>query len=141
MGELRRMREDMDRLFSSFGEPGAALASWREEGMMPAVDVIEKDNDVVLKAELPGLKPEDIQITATDDSITMKGEFKKEEESKEGGFIRRERRSGQFFRTIAMPANIKPDQVKASFKNGLLEIDAPKAEEAKSKEIKVNVES
>lgn len=141
MGELRRMREDMDRLFSSFGEPGAALASWREEGMMPAVDVIEKDNDVVLKAELPGLKPEDIQITATDDSITMKGEFKREEESKEGGFIRRERRSGQFFRTIAMPANIKPDQVKASFKNGLLEINAPKAEEAKSKEIKVNVES
>ena len=131
----------MDQIFSSFAEPGIALAPWREEGIMPVVDIIEKDNDVVLKAELPGLKSEDIQITATDDSITMKGEFKQEEESKEGGFVRRERRSGQFFRTVPMPINIKPDQVKASFKNGLLEIDAPKAEEARSKEIKVNVES
>jgi HSP20 family protein len=102
---------------------------------------MEKDNEVVLKAELPGLKAEDIQITATDESISLRGEFQKEEESKEGGFVRRERRAGQFFRTIPMPAAIKPDQVKASFKNGLLEIDAPKAEEARSKEIKVNVES
>jgi HSP20 family protein len=131
------MREDMDRLFSSFTQPREALA----EVMLPAVDVMEKENDVVLKAELPGLKAEDIQITAMDDSISLKGEFKEEEETKEGGFVRRERHTGQFFRTIAMPTAIKPDQVKASFKNGLLEIDAPKAQEAKAKEIKVNIES
>jgi HSP20 family protein len=135
------MREEMDRLFSSFSEPGEALSPWRGEGIIPAVDVMEKDSEVVLKAELPGLKAEDIQITATDESISLRGEFQKEEESKEGGFVRRERRAGQFFRTIPMPAAIKPDQVKASFKNGLLEIDAPKAEEARSKEIKVSVES
>jgi HSP20 family protein len=131
------MREDMDRLFSSFTQPREALA----EVMLPAVDVIEKENEVVLKAELPGLKAEDIQITAMDDSISLKGEFKEEEETKEGGFVRRERRAGQFFRTIAMPTTIKPDQVKASFRNGLLEIDAPKTGEAKAKEIRVNIES
>ncbi|MCL6630678.1 MAG: Hsp20/alpha crystallin family protein, partial [Armatimonadetes bacterium] len=96
---------------------------------------------VVVKAELPGLKKEDIEITATEDSISLRGEFKREEEVKKEGFYRRERREGKFYRTIPMPAPIKPDQVKASFKDGILEITAPEVEEAKPKERKVPIEA
>ncbi|MHB0912916.1 MAG: Hsp20/alpha crystallin family protein [Armatimonadota bacterium] len=133
--ELRRMREDMDRLFGSMWQPGAMM-----EGVVPAIDVYEKDNNIMVKAEVPGLKKEDLEITATEDGITIRGEFRKEEEAREEGYVRRERRFGKFYRTIPMPTMIKPDEVKASFKDGVLEVTAPKSEEQKAKEKRVTVE-
>jgi HSP20 family protein len=135
--ELRRMREDMDRLFGNL-LPTPMMAM--PEVMGPAIDVFEKENNVVVKAELPGLNKDDIEITATDDSISIRGEFKQEEQTQEKGYLRRERRVGRFFRTIPMPTAIKPDEVKASFNNGILEIAAPMAEE-KAKEKKVTIET
>ncbi|MHB0999494.1 MAG: Hsp20/alpha crystallin family protein [Armatimonadota bacterium] len=133
--ELRRMRNDMDRLFEGLTSPMMGGVEF-----MPAVDVYQKDNNIMVKADLPGLNKDDLEITATEDSICLKGEFKKEQEVKEEGFYRQERQMGKFFRTIPMPVGIKPDQVKASFHDGILEITAPKAEEAKSNEIKVSIE-
>ncbi len=137
--ELRRMREDLDRFFGA--GPSTSLATWMGETVAPPIDVYEQDNNIMVKANLPGLRKEDINITATDDSISLSGESRREEEAKEGGFYRRERQMGKFFRTIPMPAEINPDQVKASFKDGVLEISAPKAAEEKAKEKKVQIES
>lgn len=138
--ELRRMRDDMDRLFQTFWQAPAQVAE-APSMAMPAIDVFEKDNNVMLKAELPGLNKDDIEITATDESITLRGEFKQEQEVTEQGYIRRERRVGRFFRTIPMPAAIQPDQVKATFKDGVLEITAPRSAQAKEKETKVQIET
>ena len=138
--ELRRMREDMDRIFESFMRP-TPLVPWAAEGIVPMIDVFERNNDIIVKAELPGLKKEDIEITATEDSVSLSGEFKREEEAREEGFYRRERRAGRFYRTIPMPIAIKPNDVRASFKEGVLEVTAPKAEEAKAKEKKVPIEA
>jgi len=141
MTEIRRLQEDMDRLLERFMKPFSTLTWPVSEAAGPPVDVYEKDGNVVVKAELPGLKKEDIEVTATEDSISLRGEFKREEEVKKEGFYRRERREGKFYRTIPMPAPIKPDQVKASFKDGILEITAPEVEEAKPKERKVPIEA
>ena len=140
IGNLRKMREEMDRMFENM-LPSFAWPSLSSEGVMPIVDAFETPDEVVIKAELPGLKKDDIEITATDASISLKGEFKHEERVKEEGFIRNERRSGKFLRTIPMPIEIKPDQVKATFKDGVLEITAPKSEKAFAKEKRVSIES
>lgn len=138
--ELRRMQSDMDRMFENFFQP--SIAPTVQAGMtIPLVDVFEQDNEIIVKAEVPGLNKENLQVTATNDSITLKGEFQKEEQSKEKGYIWQERRSGSFFRSIPMPNMIKADQVKANFKDGVLTIDAPLAEESKANEICVNIES
>lgn len=137
--ELRRMREDLDRMFGGTERP-SVLSPWLSEGVAPAVDVFDRDNDIVVKANLPGMKREDIDVMATDDSISLSGEFRRDQEAREGGFYRHERQVGKFYRTVPMPAAIKPDEVKASFKDGVLEITAPKAEEAKAKEKKVRIE-
>jgi len=138
--EMRRMREDMESMFEGFWRP-PMLFPWTIEGAAPCIDVYERDNNVIVKAEVPGLKKEDIEVTATEDSISLRGEFKREEEMREEGFYRHERRAGKFYRTIPMPAAIKPDEVKATFKEGVLEVAAPKAEEARAKEKRVPVEA
>lgn len=137
---LRRMREEMDRMFENM-IPSFAWPSSQAEVALPAIDAYETENAVVVKADLPGLKKDEIDITATEDSISLKGEFKREETVQEAGFIRNERHSGKFFRTIPMPAEIKPDEVKASFKDGILEINAPKSEKSFAKEKRVPIES
>jgi HSP20 family protein len=134
------MREEMDRMFEDM-IPTLAWPSLQAEACLPAVDAFETADEIKVKAELPGLKKDDIEITATEDSICLKGEFKLEEHVKEEGFIRNERRSGKFCRTIPMPTEIKADQVKASFKDGILEITAPKSEKAFAKEKRVPIES
>ncbi len=104
-------------------------------GMMrtPAVDVYEDKDDVVIKAELPGLTKEDITVQVTDSTLTIKGEKKREEEIKESDYYSCERSFGAFTRAVDLPSDVKADQVKASFKSGVLEVRMPKTEEAKKK--------
>jgi len=114
-----------------------------ETGMMvrmPAVDVYDEKDDVVIKAEIPGLSKEDISVQVTDSTLTIKGEKKREEEVKGDDYYRCERSFGAFTRAVALPCDVKPDQVKASCKNGVLEVRMPKTEEAKKKAITVKVE-
>lgn len=139
--ELEEMRKDMDRLFEEFFAPVARRRRWlKPEGVVvPDIEMYDRKNEIVLKAELPGVKKEDIELTITKDSITLKGEVKREEEVKEEDYYACERSYGSFARTIAIPVEVDSEKAKASFKNGVLEIVIPKKEEAKPKEIKIEV--
>lgn len=106
---------------------------------VPAVDVYEEKDAVVVKAELPGMEKDDIEVTLTGTTLTLKGEKKKEEEVKERDFYRCERSYGSFSRIIPLPADVKPDLVKATFNNGVLEVRLPKTDEAKKRSVKVEV--
>jgi HSP20 family protein len=110
------------------------------ENIMPDVDIFEDGGDVVVKAELPGIKKDDLEVTLTDDTITISGEKKKEEKIQKKGYYKLERSYGSFCRTFSLPAEIQADKVKSTFKDGVLEVRMPKSEKTKSKEVKVKVE-
>lgn len=134
--ELSTVRQYMNRLFE-----GPFFRNWREMGTSgPRIDVYQTDTEVVATAELPGVESkEDIDVLLTDDSLTIKGEFKRGQEQKEENFIHSERYYGVFNRTIPLPAEVKPDQARASYNNGLLEIHIPKSEENKKKQVRVSI--
>jgi HSP20 family protein len=134
--DLVTLREAMDRLFTeSFVRPGAAFPSVSMEG--PAVDMYQTKDDIVVKAAIPGVKPEDIDIAVTGDILTIKGELKEEEKVEEGNYLRQERRYGQFMREFALPTQVNADKAKAEFEHGVLTLRLPKAEEVKPKSIRV----
>jgi HSP20 family protein len=110
------------------------------ELQVPVVDVYERDDEVVVKAEIPGLSKDQIEVSLTDSTLTVKGEKKKEEEVKEHNYYRSERSFGSFSRTIMLPAEVRADGAKATFKDGVLEVHVPKTEAAKRKAIKVQVD-
>lgn len=107
---------------------------------MPSIDVYEEKDTVVVKAELPGMKKEDIEVNLSGETLTIKGEKKQEEEVKEDNYYRRERTYGAFSRAIDLPCEVKSAEIKASFKDGVLEIRMPKTEEAKKKSIAVKID-
>lgn len=134
-GDLVSLRDAMDRLFEeSFVRPGRLLGT--SAGAMP-VDMYQQDGNVVVKAPLPGVKPEDIDISVVGDTLTIKGETKQEQEYKEENVIRRERRFGTFSRTVSLPSPVDTSKAAASFENGVLTLTLPVAEAAKPKSIKV----
>src|SRR3989442_7506130 len=127
----------MDRLFGAFSprrSRGQALTAWQ-----PAVELFETDSDVVLRAEMHGIDPKNVDITGTDDTLALKGEAKTEHEERGRNYVRRELRHGSFIRTLPLPGEVKGDQAKASYKNGILEIRVPKGVRAKPKGVKVEV--
>jgi HSP20 family protein len=126
------------RPFSTIGFPRFKVAAAEE--IVPDVDMFEDGGDVVVKAEIPGMKKEDIDVTLTDGAITISGEKKKEQEIKKKNYYKWERSYGSFCRTLSLPAEIQADKVKSTFKDGVLEIRMPKTEQAKSKEVKVKVD-
>jgi HSP20 family protein len=133
--DMERMVEDV------FGR--RPLAAWWPKGLdaaAPALDLYEEKDEVVAKAELPGIEKKDIQVNISDHHLTIKGEKKKEEETKEKNFHRSERSYGSFCRSIELPTDVEPDKAKASFKDGVLEIHIPKTEEAKKQPKQVTIE-
>ncbi|MDW8102257.1 MAG: Hsp20/alpha crystallin family protein [Anaerolineae bacterium] len=134
--ELISLREAMDRLLEeSFVRPFGVLPSARFETF--ALDMYETENDLVVKASLPGVKPEDININVTGDLLTIKAEVKEEKEVKEENYFRRERRFGTFCRSVTLPIDVDVDKAKAEYENGVLTLTFPKAEAVKPKVIKV----
>ncbi|UCF31378.1 MAG: Hsp20/alpha crystallin family protein [bacterium] len=134
---LRGLQEEMNRLFSDFyGEPSGTAVSM----VNPAVDVVDTKDSIRIHVELPGIAKEDVEISLKDDILTIRGEKKREKEEKGENRYYVERSFGSFSRTMSLPGRVKNDKVKATFKNGVLEIDLPKAEEEKSREIQVKVE-
>jgi HSP20 family protein len=107
---------------------------------MPSLDVYEEKDSVVVKAELPGMKKEEVEVNLAGENLTIKGEKKEEQEVKEDDYYRRERSYGSFLRNVALPCDVKSDEIKASFKDGVLEIRMPKTEEAKKKSISVKID-
>jgi len=142
--ELEEMRRNMERLFGGLYEPSLGCRRWwpkpSETSMVvPKIDIYDRKDEVVVKAELPSVEKNDIDLTITKDSITIKGEIKREEEVKEVNYYASERSYGSFKRMIALPVEVESEKAKAAFKNGILEIVLPKKEEAKPKEIKIEV--
>lgn len=107
---------------------------------MPSLDVYEEKDSVVVKAELPGMKKEDIEVNLTGETLTIKGEKQEDKEVKEDDYYRRERSYGSFLRSVDLPCEVKSGEIKASFKDGVLEIRMPKTEEAKKKAVAVKID-
>lgn len=123
-GQWRGLGESKDKL-------GRLLA--------PSLDVYDEKKDVVVKAELPGLTKDDVQVTLSDSTVTIKGEKKREKEVKEKDFYRSEREYGSFLRTVPLPAAVNADQVVANFKDGVLEIRLPKSDTPRAKPTRVAI--
>jgi HSP20 family protein len=141
--------EEMEKWFEDFFRRPFSLMrpSWfprlrmpEIEEVAPSVDVFEEGDDVVVKAELPGMSKENIDVKITDDIVTISGEKKKEEKIEKKDYHRMERSYGSFTRSFRLPSEVQTDKATAKFKEGVLEVRIPKTEEAKKKEKKVLVE-
>jgi HSP20 family protein len=130
------LREAMNRLFEESMVPSGRGEG--RQGLVPvAVDVIETEDAVVVKSDLPGLKPENVDISVTAGVLTIRGEFESEEEEERENVHIRERRYGAFQRSISLPTQVEAEDAEASFKDGVLKITLPKVEEEKPKRIEV----
>ena len=132
--EMMTLREAMDHLFDdAFTRPLTLRDGWS----VPAIDMYQTDDEIVVKASLPGIKADQVQINITGEVLTLKGETKHEEEKKDKAWHIREQRWGAFERAIALPTEVVSDKAKAEFENGVLTITLPKAEEVKPKIINI----
>lgn len=139
--ELASLRESMDKLFDDLlttrrpGQRGeTAPILWQ-----PAIEAYETDQDLVIRAELPGIDPKNVEISVSGDTLTIKGEARAEQDEKRRNYHRRELRYGSFVRSLTLPTGVQGDQAKAAYRNGILEIRVPKSERAKPKSVKVEV--
>ena len=138
---FRRLTEEMDRAFASsfglsreFGEQGLERGIWS-----PAIEVRERNNNVEITAELPGMNKEDVKVECTDDGVLLEGEKRREHEQHEGGVHRSERSYGRFYRLIPLPEGAESDKAKAEFKNGILTVQVPISEQKrKGRQIQIN---
>ncbi|MDH3973254.1 MAG: Hsp20/alpha crystallin family protein [Deltaproteobacteria bacterium] len=139
--DMITLRDRMDRLFEDSlarlrgGEDDMGHSAWA-----PAVDIYETADTLVIKAEIPGVEKEDISVEVKENALYLKGERKFEKEVKEENYHRMERSYGSFKRIFQLPTSVDEDKIKANFKDGVLEINIPKAEETKTKQINVDVD-
>ena len=130
----RPERDIFDWAFDGFGLPDIFRS---EQVLTPAFDISETDNEIHVKAELPGMDPKEIEINLTGDLLTIKGEKKEETEEKGEDYHRRERRYGSFARSFRLPVEVKADSVNAAYKDGVLTLTLPKGEKEKARRIEV----
>ena len=134
--EMMTLREAMDRLFDdAFTRPLSVRDGWSMSS--PAIDMYQTDNEVVVKASIPGIKAEEVQINITSDVLTLKGEVKQQDERNDRAWHIREHRFGSFERSVALPTAVKTDKAEAVFENGILTITLPKADEVKPRTINI----
>lgn len=137
-GRLSDLRNEIDRLFGAplaeFARTSRLLSGWT-----PALDVHEDKDNFVVKVEVPGMKKEDIEVTVDDGALSISGERKSEEKLADAEVYRSERFFGRFQRTISLPASVAADKIQAQYKDGVLTVTLPKTEEAKPKQINVQV--
>ena len=140
--------EDMDRMFDDFFSRGwlhpfrMEWPSYRKlaapfEGKTPTVDVIDRENEILVKAELPGVDKKDIDISVTSNTVTIKGKTEKEEKEEKDNYYHREISRGSYARTLSLPVDVDEEKARATIKDGLLELVLPKLEKAKKRTIKV----
>jgi HSP20 family protein len=134
---MMSLRSAIDRLFDdSFVRPSFGWLAPMSAAEL-AIDVYETKDDVVVKAALPGVKPDQVEVSIAGDTLTIRGEVKEDRQIKEENYIRKERHYGSFCRSVVLPSGIKADKADATFENGVLTLKIPKAEDAKPKTIKV----
>jgi HSP20 family protein len=144
--ELDRLQNEVNRLFEGYNSApsearsaGTAGSPYAGRMWSPSVDVAENENEIVLYAELPGLKQEDIDIELTGDTLTLRGERKFENEDRRDNFVRVERSYGRFQRSFTLGIPVQGDKVTASYRDGILEVHLPKSEETKPRKVQVSV--
>ena len=133
--EMWRMRRMMDRMFDSAFD--RQLADWEPEAWSIPLDVVEDEDAFVVKASLPGISPDDLDITFDNNTLTIQGEVKKDEEIEEARYHLRERSYGRFTRTITLSRNVDADRIEANYEKGELRLNVPKTEESKPKRIAI----
>jgi HSP20 family protein len=144
---FEEMEREFERWFGRFGHGWMRPLHWGRplwsemempfEGMTPSVDVIDRDDEVVVRAELPGVDKKDLEVTLHEDALTIKGSTSSEKEEEKGDYFRREVSSGSFSRSIRLPTAVDGEKVSSSFKDGILELTLPKIKKTKRHTIKV----
>ncbi len=140
--ELNTIQNEMNRLFNTFFEapaPGGNGSTTSLRRWIPAMDLVETDDDFVLRADLPGLSEGDVHIELEDNVLTVSGERKAEHEERKEGYYRVERASGMFSRSLTLPEGVDPEAVHASFDRGVLEVRIPKPEQRKPRKVAISV--
>jgi len=139
-GEMLRMQRDMEHIFSRMGTGGDGGEERTAVAWIPKIDVKSKGDDIVVRAELPGIDPDAVDIEVTEGVLTIRGERKAEEEREDEGWIIRESSYGSFERSMALPEGVKAEDIKADYRDGILEVHVPKAlESAKPKTHKIAI--
>ncbi len=137
-GEMSRLRKEMDNLMNRFfGE--TAFPKIVSEEWMPTVDISETKDNIIIKAELPGMEAKDVNVSISGDMLTIKGEKKKEKEEKDESHYYSERYYGNYERSFRLPTGVQSNKAEASFDKGVLKVTLPKVEEAKKKEIEIKI--
>jgi HSP20 family protein len=134
--ELRRMQETMNHLWRGFGAStteGQEMETWA----VP-LDVVQQGDNFVIHASMPGVNPDNVDVSIEDDVLTIRGQSAHESEHKEGNYLMRERRSGSFYRALRLPDTVDTDQAHPSYEHGVLTITIPRAESKKAKQLKVS---
>ena len=141
--------EEMERFFDNFFSrgwmrpSGWERPSWSElmpafEGRMPKVDVVERDEEIIVRAEVPGVAKDDLDVTVSENMVTIKGETKHEEKEEKGDYYRSEISRGSFSRTVTLPSYVSSEDAKAKFSDGVLELTLPKVEKTKRHSVKID---
>lgn len=139
--EVETLQNEMNKLFDfSLGRWPVRSTGLMEGAWNPSVDVFESKDNIMVKADIPGMKKEDIEISIHGDTLIIKGEKKEETESKEKDYVKTERFYGSFNRALTLPSEVDETKGKASYKDGVLEMTLPKKEEKKPRQIKVDIE-
>lgn len=135
--EFVSLRQAMDRMLEDSFVLPAGLGGVLGQGPTLPVDIYQTPDELVIKADLPGARPEDVEVSIAGDTLTIEGESKDETEVKRDGYYLKERRYGSFSRSLTLPPGLNSDKVEARFENGVLTLIVPKAEEVKPKQIKI----
>jgi len=138
VSDMFELRDDMNRLLGDFFMTRKEKAM-SKLGWMPSVDVSESENEYTIKADIPGMKKEDIKISLERNTMSISGERKEEVEEKNKNYVRREKSYGSFFRSFELPHAVDSKNIRATYSDGVLSINVPKSEESKPKEIKIDV--
>ncbi len=133
--EMETLRHQLDRMFDELAGANRDMT----QKWSPAVELEDTNDNLILRAEVPGIEAKDLDIQVAREAVSIAGETRYQNKTEERGYLRSEFRYGKFQRTIPLPAAIKNEQVQADFKNGILTLTMPKAEEAKNKVVKINL--
>jgi HSP20 family protein len=128
--ELTELRSRFDRMFDELNRGG-------EQAWRPAIDVVRHNDNVVLRADVPGIKPDEVKIEVEDDILTVSGQHQESKKEKDGNFVRRERRSGSFSRSMALPPGVDAKEIKATTHDGVVEVTIPLPGEAKKQKVEI----
>jgi HSP20 family protein len=140
--ELNTLQTEMNRLFNTFFDsPAPNGGTVAQRRWLPPMDLVETDEDFVLRADLPGLSEDDVKIELEDNVLSISGERKSEHEERKEGFHRVERASGSFLRSLTLPEGVNAEAIRANFDRGVLEVHIPKPEERKPRKVAISVGS